>query len=606
METYIKEKHNGRRQVNSRLIPNTQPQRRTTQITNPRKISEPTYERRFEHVSSQPLSERATLKCTKCGRMGHAAERCFARNFPTASQRKPATKTSQPDRDRGRDNERIRINCTRGRLLSIHMRRGPEGDFRRMLVDTGAGINLMKENKANQISQSKNQTFFMGNEEHSTNKVTPVKILGKSHIFYIVPDTFPLIEDGIIGLPFLSKYNYEITNNILTIDGNSIPFQKHPLEPIEPGKAKIQTVYLEGKPTPIWFCNNGQRIHHISNEISNESNINQINEFTKIIRTQHIEKILVSYLDIFNLETDTLPCTDLTEHCITLKTDKPINIKSYRPPEYGNKKEIEKQINEMLTKNIIEKSDSPYNAPVWVVPKKLDASGQKKWRIVIDFRKLNEQTDRDAYPLPNVDEILDQLGNAKFFSALDLSSGFHQIPMNKDSKKYTAFSTPQGHFHYNRMPFGLKNAPATFQRMMDTALRGLINKHCFVYLDDIIIFGSTIQEHNTNLAMVLQRLRELRLKIQPDKCEFLKPELEYLGHLVTAEGIKPNPKKLEAVKNFKIPKTPTQVKSFLGLSGYYRKFVKNFSKIAKPLTELTKKDKPFSTGQIPNNLVLTL
>ncbi|CAK9801713.1 Retrovirus-related Pol polyprotein from transposon 17.6 [Anthophora quadrimaculata] len=246
----------------------------------------------------------------------------------------------------------------------------------------------------------------------------------------------------------------------------------------------------------------------------------------------------------------------------------------------------------MLDKNIIEESDSPYNSPVWVVPKKADASGKQKWRIVIDFRKLNELIDQDAYPLPNIDDILSQLGNAKFFSALDLSSGFHQIPMDENSKTYTAFSTPQGHFHYNRMPFGLKNAPATFQRMMDTALRGLLNRYCFVYLDDII-FGNTIQQHNDNLAIVLQRLRDLRLKIQPDKCEFLKPELEYLGHITTSEGIKPNPEKIEAVKQFKIPKMPTDVKSFLGLAGYYRKFIRNFSKLAKPLTDLTKKDIPF-------------
>lgn len=165
--------------------------------------------------------------------------------------------------------------------------------------------------------------------------------------------------------------------------------------------------------------------------------------------------------------------------------------------------------------------------------------------------------------------------------------------MGTDSKKYTPFSTPQGHYHYNRMPFGSKNAPATFQRMMNTALRGLINKHCFVYLDDIIIFGQSIEEHNSNLAILLQRLRELGLKIQPDKCEFLKPELEYLGHIVTAEGVKPNPKKLEAVSNFKQPRNPTDIKSFLRLAGYYRKFIRNFSKIAKPLTELTKKETPF-------------
>lgn len=140
-----------------------------------------------------------------------------------------------------------------------------------------------------------------------------------------------------------------------------------------------------------------------------------------------------------------------------------------------------------------------------MVPKKLDSSGKQKWRVVVDFRKLNEMTEQDAYPLPNQYDILAHLGNAKFFSALDLSSGFHQIPMDNNSKKYTAFSTTDGHFHFNRMPFGLKNAPATFQRMIDTALRGLIGKNCFVYLNDIIIFGNTIEEHNQNLAKLFQR-----------------------------------------------------------------------------------------------------
>lgn len=247
----------------------------------------------------------------------------------------------------------------------------------------------------------------------------------------------------------------------------------------------------------------------------------------------------------------------------------------------------------MLDRRIIESSDSPYNAPVWVVPKKLDASGKRKWRIVIDFRKLNEITDQDAYPLPVIDTILSQLGNAKFFSALDLSSGFHQIPMHPDSKKFTAFSTPEGHFHYNRMPFGLKNAPATFQRLMDRALKGLIGKCCFVYLDDIIIFGQTIQEHNTNLAIILQQLTELNLKLQPEKCEFLKPELEYLGHVISKDGVKPNSKKIEAVKEFKQPRNSKEIKQFLGLAGYYRKFIQNFAKIAKPLSKLVKKDEPY-------------
>ena len=170
----------------------------------------------------------------------------------------------------------------------------------------------------------------------------------------------------------------------------------------------------------------------------------------------------------------------------------------------------------MLTKTVISPSDSPYNAPLWVVPKKRDASGKVIWRIVIYFRKLNEKSDHGAYPLPVyplpvyllpvIDDILDHLGNAKFLSAFNLSSGFHQIPMDENSKKCTSFSTPEGHFHFNRMPFGLKNAPASFQRMMDSALRGSIGKICFIYLDDIVVLGRTLKEHNENLITLFERL----------------------------------------------------------------------------------------------------
>lgn len=438
----------------------------------------------------------------------------------------------------------------------------------------------------------------MGHSKFKTNEHALIKLFGKTLEFFVVEDNFPIIEDGILGLPALSKFKFELSNQQLKLDNNILLLQQE--NDVPPKQAVSKTVYLEGKPTTICFINGGECPAKMTNFIENSNTYDQVSTFKDLVRLSHIEKtlrepiekILLFYLDVFNLETDLLPCTNLAKHTITLKENKIINTKSYRPPEC-HKEEIKRQMDEMLQKNIIEPSDSPYNSPVWVVPKKADASGKQKWRIVIDFRKINELTDQDAYPLPDIDDILSQLGNAKFFSALDLSSGFHQIPMDIDSKKYTAFSTPQGHYHYNRMPFGLKNAPATFQRMMDTALRGLINKHCFVYLDDIIIFGQSIEEHNSNLAIVLQRLRELGLKIQPDKCEFLKPELEYLGHIVTAEGVKPNPKKLEAVSNFKQPRNPTDIKSFLGLAGYYRKFIRNFSKIAKPLTELTKKETPF-------------
>ena len=258
-----------------------------------------------------------------------------------------------------------------------------------------------------------------------------------------------------------------------------------------------------------------------------------------------------------------------------MKTGKIVNIKSYRPPEC-HKEGIKKQLNDFKENGIIRDSSSPFNSPIRVVPKKEDASGKKKWRIVIDFRKINKDTEQDAYPLPVIDEILDELRKAKFFSAFDLSSGFHYIPLSEESKKYMAFSIPEGHFEFNRMPFGLKNAPAIFRRMMDNALGGLIGKLCFVYLDDILVFGSTLQEHNKNMIDLFDRLQKTGLKLQPDKCDYLWPELKYLGHLITKDGVKPNPAKIQAVRDFKTPQNVTQIESFLGLAGYYRKFIKNF------------------------------
>lgn len=246
----------------------------------------------------------------------------------------------------------------------------------------------------------------------------------------------------------------------------------------------------------------------------------------------------------------------------------------------------------MLNQRIIKPSTSPWSSPLWVVPKKLDASGERKWRIVIDYRKLNEKTIGDAYPLPNIEDILDQLGHAQYFTTLDLASGFHQIPMNPDDAPKTAFSTPNGHFEYTRMPFGLKNAPSCFQRMMNSVLMGLTNTQCFVYLDDVVLYGSTLEDHNRKLKNIFYRLRENNLKLQLDKCEFLKKSCEYLGHVISDDGVRPNPRKVECIERVSQPQSQKQINMFLGLVGYYRKFIENFSTIAKPLTLLLKKDAP--------------
>ncbi|XP_041987906.1 uncharacterized protein LOC121739485 [Aricia agestis] len=259
-----------------------------------------------------------------------------------------------------------------------------------------------------------------------------------------------------------------------------------------------------------------------------------------------------------------------------------------------HKQEVEKQINQMLEQNIIEPSSSPWSSPIWVVPKKLDSNGQRKWRIVIDYRKLNDISVGETYPIPQISEILDQLGKSKYFTTLDLASGFHQIRISADDAPKTAFSVPQGHFQFNRMPFGLKNAPSTFQKLMNTCLSGLQGSRCFVYLDDIVIYSFDLESHIDNLKAVFDRLRKFNLKLQPEKCQFLRKEVVYLGHTIGEDGVRPNPKITEAVTKFPTPKSPKDIKSFLGLVSYYRRFIPNFSKIAKSLTNLLKKDAPFS------------
>jgi hypothetical protein len=210
-----------------------------------------------------------------------------------------------------------------------------------------------------------------------------------------------------------------------------------------------------------------------------------------------------------------------------------------------------------------------------------------KWRICVEFRRLNDVTVGDSFPLPNTQDILDKLGGAQYFSALDCASGYWQITMAEEDRAKTAFSRLTGHYEYLRMPFGLKLVPCIFQRLMNSVFVGLIGTRCFVYLDDVIIFGETLREHHARLREVFQKFRQFNLKIERDKCEFLKTELG----LVTSEGVKPGLEKIKAIKNFPIPKKRTDVKSFLGLTGCYRKFILQFSKIAKPLTELLKKVK---------------
>lgn len=335
------------------------------------------------------------------------------------------------------------------------------------------------------------------------------------------------------------------------------------------------------------------------NHLNDTNNIDDLlSNNLKKLRLEHmneeestmIKNICEEYKDIFYCEDIPLSFTNEVKHKIRTVNEDPINIKAYRLPP-AQTDEIRRQVDKMLKDDVIRESHSPWSAPVHLVPKKLDASGQQKWRMVVDYRRLNEITVDDKYPLPNINDLFDKLGKSMYFSTLDLASGYHQLQVQEEDRQKTAFSTPFGLYEFNRMPFGLKTAPATFQRAMDNVLRGLQGLHCLVYLDDVIIFSTSLQEHIDKLRAIFERFRKTNLKVQLDKSEFLRKEVMYLGHTVTKDGLKPNNDKIEAILKYPLPKTVTEIKSFLGLLGYYRKFIKDFSKITAPLTACLKKGK---------------
>jgi hypothetical protein len=211
----------------------------------------------------------------------------------------------------------------------------------------------------------------------------------------------------------------------------------------------------------------------------------------------------------------------------------------------------------------------------------------------VDYRKLNDVTKKDCFPLPRTDDTLDTVAGAKWFSTLDLKSGYWHIDLHPDDKEKTVFSTGQGLWQFMVMPFGLCNAPATFERLMETVLRGLTYDSCLVYLDDVNMIGRTFQEHLFNLWKVLQRFREARLKLNLEKCQLLQKEVRYLRHIVSPEGITTDPEKLKAVREWPTPRNKHEIISFLGLCTYYRRFISGFANIAKPLTKLMEQKQAF-------------
>ena len=355
---------------------------------------------------------------------------------------------------------------------------------------------------------------------------------------------------------------------------------------------------IDHEKTPVTKVNASAPLEIDSNKL--ESINDKIKDIEDINVREQFKKLLTQFPDVLSGKDEPLGYTKAIKHKIRLKDNTPIYIPAYRLP-HKYRDEIQKTCKDLLEQGIIEESCSPYNFPLLCIPKK-----DNTWRVVVDFRKLNDKTIADRHPVPAIDDILNAIGSHKYFTTLDLLSGFLQIPLDDDSKPYTAFSTPTGHYQFNRMPYGLKSAPITFTRCMNKVFADMLGKDIYIYIDDIIIFSNDVADHLQKLTKVLERLREVNLKIKLSKCNFLKRELTYLGHTLTENGLKIVKDKVEAINKFPTPTNTKAILQFLGVSGYYRRYIKNYSTIASPLTSLLKKDVQFTWGEAQENAFNTL
>ncbi|XP_028223682.1 uncharacterized protein LOC114405278 [Glycine soja] len=291
---------------------------------------------------------------------------------------------------------------------------------------------------------------------------------------------------------------------------------------------------------------------------------------------------LLQQFSILFQEPNALPPARDTDHQIHLRPHAtPVNVRPYKYPYY-QKREIETQVETMLQRGIIQPSKSPFSSPVLLVKK-----SDNTWRFCVDYRALNALTIKDRFPIPTIDELLDELGDASCFSKLDLLQGYHQIRMQPDDIPKTAFRTHHGHFEFKVMPFGLCNAPSSFQATMNTLFRPYLRRFIIVFFDDILIYSVSLSDHLRHLQTTFQVLYENHFVLKLSKCLFAQPEVEYLGHLVSYKGVQPVTAKLDAIAQWPQPRTVRALRGFLGLAGFYRRFIHGYATIAAPLVKAT-------------------
>lgn len=301
------------------------------------------------------------------------------------------------------------------------------------------------------------------------------------------------------------------------------------------------------------------------------------------VESPEIKHLLSEFQDVFQEPTGLPPLRGAEHHIILKDGAAPFKMQPYRY-SYMQRKEIDRLVEKMLQSGIIQTSSSPFASPVLLVKKK-DGS----WRFCVDYRKLNAITVKDSYPIPLVDDLLDELGKARIFTKIDLRTCYHHIRVRNEDVGKTAFVVASGHYEFKFMPFGLTNAPATSQSLMNEVFRQELKEFVLVFFDDILVYSPDEALHYHHLKRVLELLRSHSLFAKASKCSFAHKQVEYLGHVINEHGVGVDPSKIQSIQEWPLPQTVKALRGFLGLTGYYRKFVKGYGVIAKPLTALLKK-----------------
>lgn len=483
-----------------------------------------------------------------------------------------------------------------------------DGKPMKLLMDSGASVSVLKESQVRRdkkITHTKAKLTGVSGTIMVLGKLLATVSFEKDveidNEFYVVPE-FECKVDGILGLDFLRKIQAQLDFAKHTI---SFEFNNYNREYEMVGEinyitipARCEKVYLVGtalqgdcvvspyevckgvfvggmivraknSKVPVRIMNVNEKSVTLKNftpiisELNQYKSINlntvekhndnRVRELLNELKLEHLNKeekreitnIVAKYADVFQLTGDKLGTCNVYKQQLQIKPGSvPSYSKPYRVP-FEQREEVKKQINKMLEDDIIEAAASPWSAPILIVPKKSAPGEQKKWRLVIDYRKVNLDIVDDKFPLPNITDIFDSLAGAIYFSHLDLAQGYYQLELNEESRKMTAFSTPDGQYQMKRLPMGLKISPSAFSRVMSIAMSGLTFSRCFIYLDDLIVYGKNLNQHNCNLMDILDRLRKVNLKLNGGKCQFLKKELLYLGHIIKDGGILPDPEKVK-------------------------------------------------------------